>query len=88
MQSPTPVEEPEAPAPSLADGDVARQPRDADQVSAVLATTPGLPQSPAARDRLRDLLVEGECTIDALRQVQDPINRQALLVLLAGLDGC
>ena len=58
------------------------------EVSAILATTPGLPQSQASRDRLRDLLVEGQCTIDALREVQNPINRQALLVLLAGLDGC
>ena len=88
--APVATQEPAADAQLAVTGDdgSALQPRDADQVSAILATTPGLPQSQASRDRLRDLLVEGQCTIDALREVQNPINRQALLVLLAGLDGC
>ena len=88
--APVATQEPAADAQLAVTGDdgLALQPRDADQVSAILATTPGLPQSQASRDRLRDLLVEGQCTIDALREVQNPINRQALLVLLAGLDGC
>ncbi|MGR3199351.1 MAG: hypothetical protein ACU0DM_11515, partial [Paracoccus sp. (in: a-proteobacteria)] len=86
---PEPVEEPEPAAPVVAaESGEALPPRDADQVDAVLATTPGLPQAPAARGRLRDLLIDGQCAIDALREVQNPINRQALLVLVNQLDGC
>ena len=90
--APVATQEPAADAQLAVTGDdgLALQPRDADQVSAILATTArSSTQSQARRaTRLRDLLVEGQCTIDALREVQNPINRQALLVLLAGLDGC
>lgn len=64
------------------------QPRDARQVDAALAVAPALPPGGAQRGRLRDLLVEGQCVTDALAQVQTPINRQTLLVLVARLGGC
>lgn len=64
------------------------QPRDARQVDAALAVAPALPPGGAQRGRLRDLLVEGQCVTDALAQVQTPINRQTLLVLVGRLGGC
>jgi hypothetical protein len=52
------TQEPAADAQLAVTGDdgLALQPRDADQVSAILATTPGLPQSQASRDRLREAI--------------------------------
>ncbi|VDS10820.1 hypothetical protein PARHAE_04039 [Paracoccus haematequi] len=64
-----------------------QQPRDPAQVDAALALAPALPADPQ-RARLRGLLIEGHCATDALRQVQDPINRQTLLVLVGRLGGC
>lgn len=61
--------------------------RDPGQVDAALALAPALPAA-SGRARLRDLLVQGHCTTDALRQVQNPINRQTLLVLVGRLGGC
>lgn len=61
--------------------------RDPALVDAALAQAPALPAA-AQRARLRDLLIGGHCATDALRQVQDPINRQTLLVLVGRLGGC
>lgn len=57
-------------------------------VDAALAAAPGLPAEPGPRRRLRSLLIEGHCAPDALRAVQNPINRQTLLVLMDRLDRC
>ena len=56
-------------------------------VDAALALAPALPPAPQ-RARLRDLLVQGHCATEALGQVQDPINRQTLLVLVGRLGRC
>lgn len=61
--------------------------RDPGLVDAALSQAPALPAA-AQRARLRGLLIDGHCTTDALRQVQDPINRQTLLVLVERLGGC
>ncbi len=57
-------------------------------VDAALAAAPGLPAEPGPRRRLRSLLIAGECAPDALRTIQNPINRQTLLVLMDRLDRC
>ena len=89
--------EPVAPAPPSATADAGPAPRPADDgpgrrrdpasVDAALAQAPALPEPPL-RNRLRDLLIDGHCTTEALAQVQDPINRQTLVALVGRLGGC
>ncbi|TBN37770.1 hypothetical protein EYE42_14080 [Paracoccus subflavus] len=81
------------PAGTEAEPDAAASPaglqaRDSRQVDAALAAAPALPQGGDRRGQLRTLLVEGHCVTDALAQVQNPINRQTLLVLVGRLGGC
>lgn len=62
--------------------------RSAAAVDAALALAPGLPAASGPRSRLRTMLIEGRCAPDALREVQSPINRQTLLVLMNRLERC
>lgn len=58
-------------------------------VIAAMEAAPGLTGSSAEeRAELTELLSDGTCVIDALRQVFGTVNRQSLVWLMRELDGC
>jgi hypothetical protein len=63
--------------------------RDPAIVAAALRSAPGLPpQDSAEMLRLTDLLTDGACPTDALRDAFGTINRQTLVALVRALGTC
>jgi hypothetical protein len=85
----TPEPAPAATAEPAPASVVRRSARDPATIAAALQVAPGLPPADSAEMlRLTELLTDGACPTDALRDAFGTINRQTLVALVRALGTC